>query len=164
LNETEIEAQKISTTSLMPADSIATLNETDFEDLVAFLAALGKEGRFNVSSERFVRRWVTPDGKPVFSRVDGSLPLTDFEGNVVSFEIDVMQAGPIGIHVENQNGLRITLNEMKDNLRAENIINDLPQGTHRFTFKIGNRKNREMIRVKLFDVETSKAHASIRNQ
>ena len=163
LNEEEIEAQKVSTTSLMPADSVAKLSQSDFDDLVAFLSALGKSGPFQVSNQRFVRRWQTPDGKSIYSRVDGSLPIADIDGKQVFFNIEVTQAGPIGIHVENPNGLRITLNEMKDNLRAEKIVTDLPVGVHRFMFRIGNRNNRKTIRAKLFDVAGSSAQAVLRN-
>ena len=98
----------------------------------------------------------------MYSQVDGTLPLSDVKGNRVTGEIEVTVAGTIGIHVENPEGLRITRNEMTDNLRAEKIVADLPVGVHRFNFRI-SRKNRESLRVKLFDVEGSTGKAILKN-
>lgn len=162
-DEDDIEDQKISTVSLMPADLTAELTQTNFIDLIAFLSSLGKDGPFKVPTEKFIRRWKQSDGGVVFSRVDGSLPLDSVAGNTVSFEIEVIQPGTIGVHVENPNGLRITRNEMKDNLRAEKIIGDLPKGVHRFTIQLLNRK-RKSLKIKLFDVEKSNGVANLVNQ
>lgn len=157
-NEDDIEAQKIGTISLMPDDLTSNLNQSEFVDLASFLSSLGKDGPFKVSSDRLVRRWILPDGKIVFSRVDGTLPLSEFKPRIVSCEIEVTVAGAIGMHVENPAGLRITRNESQDNLRAEKIVSDLPVGIHRFHFQIPG-KNRESLRVKLFEVEGSAGKA-----
>ena len=160
-DESEIDDQKISPVSLMPADLVSELSQTEFVDLVAFLSALGKDGPYKVSSERLVRRWMLPNNKLGFSKVDGSLPL---EGeSEVSFEINVTKAGVIGIQVDNPNRLRITLDDMKDNLRAEKIVSDLPIGRHQYHFEIRGKK-RAMIRVKLIEVEGSEGYAEIVNQ
>ena len=76
-DDEDIEAQKMSTLSLMPTDLTANLNQTEFVDLAAFLAELGKDGPFKISSELFVRRWNLPTGQAVYSQVDGSLPLSE---------------------------------------------------------------------------------------
>ncbi len=163
-DEDNIEGQKISPVSLMPTDSTNSLSDADFIDLATFLSELGKEGQFKISSEPFVRRWITETNAPIFSRVDGSLPMNELAGQIASFEIDVTQAGSIGVHIENPGGLRITLNDMKDNLRAQQIVKNLPQGTHRFTFQIMNKGKRESLRVKLFDVPDSTGRATVINQ
>ncbi|MFT7632105.1 MAG: putative heme-binding domain-containing protein [Mariniblastus sp.] len=157
--EADIEEHKISTLSLMPVDSIGSLSDAETVDLVAFLAQLGKEGRYKVSNQRYVRNWFDGQGTPFYTKVDGSLPLREVSDASVSFELNVTTAGPIGVLVENPDGLRITLDGLKDNLRAEQIVKDLPVGKHRFSFQFGNQRKRETLRVRLFEVEGSQGHA-----
>jgi putative heme-binding domain-containing protein len=161
--EEDIEEQKISTTSLMPAELTDRLSRSEFVDLIAFLSSLGKEGPFKVSSEPLVRRWIMDDQSVRYSRVDGILPVSDISGAHVVFEFDVTAEGTIGIHVENSNGLRITLDDMTDNLRAEKIVKDITKGRHRIKIRV-NKANREGMRIKLFDVEGSKGRAELVNQ
>ncbi|MFK7770087.1 MAG: PVC-type heme-binding CxxCH protein [Mariniblastus sp.] len=160
-DKSEIDDQKISPVSLMPADLVSELTQGEFVDLVTFLSALGKDGAYKVSSERIVRRWVMSDGSLRYSKVDGGLPI---EGaKQVSFELNVTKGGVIGIQIENPDGLRVTLNDMKDNLRADKIVSDLPAGRHQFHFDIKG-KNRDSIRVRLIDVDGSDGYAEIVNQ
>jgi hypothetical protein len=164
IDAAEVEDRKINNTSLMPADLMKEIRRDEFIDLVAFLAALGKDGPYKVPATRFNRRWLMEDGSAIVSRVDGSLPVAEMKGNVATMEIDVTSAGMIGLEVENPRGLRITRNEMKDNLLAKQIVVDLPIGVHRFHFQINNPKNRDSLRVKLIDVDGSPGRAKLINQ
>lgn len=85
----------------MPTDAVATLDRVDFLDLVRFLSELGKEGPYRISPEAWVRRWLSSENQIVYSRVNGSLPMADIQGNSVSFEFEVTQAGAIGFGLEN---------------------------------------------------------------
>jgi len=53
----EIESLTPSTISLMPAGLTQTLRRDELVDLVRFLSELGREGRYRVPTERFVRTW-----------------------------------------------------------------------------------------------------------
>ncbi len=160
----DVEGRKINNTSLMPADLMKEIGRDEFVDLVAFLSALGKDGPYKVPATRFNRRWLMQDGSAIFSRVDGSLPVAEMTGNVATMEIEVTSPGLVGLEIDDPNGLRITRNEMKDNLRAKQIVVDLPVGIHRFHVQINNVKNRDSLRVKLIDVEGSPGRAKLINQ
>jgi putative heme-binding domain-containing protein len=91
--------------SLMPPGLTASLDQTEFINLVGFLTKLGESGNYRVPNTRFVRRWeTTPEDisltfktKPdvlvvskkdkskiawqsVYSKVSGELPLEDLTG------------------------------------------------------------------------------------
>ncbi|WP_026632978.1 PVC-type heme-binding CxxCH protein [Dyadobacter alkalitolerans] len=86
--------------SLMPPGLTASLDQTEFINLVGFLTKMGESGDFRVPNTRFVRRWesvtadkqtanrmsegaftVTKSAKviyaPVYSKVSGELPLDE---------------------------------------------------------------------------------------
>ncbi|MCF2497630.1 PVC-type heme-binding CxxCH protein [Dyadobacter chenhuakuii] len=86
--------------SLMPPGLTASLDQTEFINLVGFLTKMGESGDFRVPNTRFVRRWetvtadkqtasrmsegaftVTKSSKviyaPVYSKVSGELPLDE---------------------------------------------------------------------------------------
>jgi len=157
----DVEGKKISPISLMPADLTNGLTEKEFVDLAAFLSQLGKEGPYKIATEVFVRKWNAEDGTPLFSKVDGTLPVSELKGNMVSFDFNVTKPGAIGFEVANPDGLRITLDDMKDNLRAKRIVKDLPVGQHRFTFKVINKAARKSLSVKLIDVKDSSGRAVV---
>ena len=135
-----IEKKEISPVSLMPPGLTASLRKDEFIDLISFLSALGKEGEYKVPSGRQVRRWrvlpkdsrtsgliktkgiqFTLNGKnnlpwkPVYSYVDGGLPLAEMGINngfnyslsIAKFEIEVSVAGKIGIRLKNPKGLQL---------------------------------------------------------
>ena len=135
-----IEKKEISPVSLMPPGLTASLRKDEFIDLMSFLSALGKEGEYKVPSGRQVRRWrvlpkdsrtsgliktkgiqFTLNGKnnlpwkPVYSYVDGGLPLAEMGINngfnnrlsIAKFEIEVSVAGKIGIRLKNPKGLQL---------------------------------------------------------
>ena len=135
-----IEKKEISPVSLMPPGLTASLRKDEFIDLISFLSALGKEGEYKVPSGRQVRRWrvlpkdsrtsgliktkgiqFTLNGKnnlpwkPVYSYVDGGLPIAEMGINngfnnrlsIAKFEIEVSVAGKIGIRLKNPKGLQL---------------------------------------------------------
>lgn len=159
----DIEGKKISPVSLMPAELTDELSDKEFADLAAFLCELGKEGAYKTTSVPWVRTWQNEKGAPVISRVDGSLPMSDLVGQSVSFEFEVTKAGAIGIEIDQPDGLRITLDDFKDNLRAKQVVKNLPQGMHRFNFKIMNKGKRDALRVRLFEPDNSTGRAVLRN-
>lgn len=153
----DVDERTVSPTSIMPADLTARLARDEFVDLIAFLSALGKEGPFKVPQNRLVRRWIADD-QMLYSRVDGSLPVTDLPGRSVSFEIEVTAPGTVGLQIGNVEGLRITRGAQEDNLRAERIVLDLPKGRHRFSIDRTGKRTAPLS-VEVVDVEGSPAHA-----
>ena len=139
-----IDERQRSPTSLMPSDLVAKLPRRDFVDLIAFMTALGKEGPFKVPAQVYVRQWRTDDGKTMYSKVDGTLPAAAVKGKTATFEIEVTTPGPIALRVNAWSGLRITRNDLKDNLRAERIVQDLPIGRHRFNFAVPDRRTKPL--------------------
>ena len=134
----------------MPTDLVAKLPRGQFIDLLSFLSSLGKEGPFKVPANRYGRRWLMQDGSTVYSRVDGSLPIEDMKGKVATLEIEVTTPGAIALRVDGWDGLRITRDDLKDNLRAERIVQDLPVGRYRFHFEVTGRRT-QPLRVELLD-------------
>ena len=162
-SDEEIEEQKISNQSLMPTDAVATLDRVDFLDLVRFLSELGKEGPYRISPEAWVRRWLSSENQIVYSRVNGSLPMADIQGNSVSFEFEVTQAGAIGFGLENGEGLRITLDGEKDNLQATRIIKDLKPGKHSLHIRLNGKNKRAPLRIRLLELPNSYGKARLLN-
>lgn len=140
-----------SPTSLMPSELVVKLPRGEFVDLIAFLSSLGKDGPYKIPTNQYARKWEMADGSTVYSRVDGSLPVSDIKGNTAIMEVEVTTAGAVALQVANWNGLRITRNDLKDNLRAERIVQDLPVGRHRFTFQIMGRRA-EPLRVEVLNM------------
>jgi putative heme-binding domain-containing protein len=160
----DIEERAMSMTSLMPADLTAKLPRDEFIDLVRFLNMLGKDGPYKVPANRFVRRWIASDEQPLFSRVDGALPLEDVPGGrIVSFEIDVSAPGSVALQLNSPEGLRVTRGAQTDNLRAEKILLDLPVGRHRFTIEKNGPRSKPLS-VEVVDVPGSAGHAEPANR
>lgn len=99
--------------SLMPPGLTASLDQTEFINLVGFLTKLGESGDFRVPNTRFVRRWESVTGdkqaaakmsegsflatkgqkitaQPVYSKVSGELPvdeLPEMESGTKQFSV-----------------------------------------------------------------------------
>ncbi|MEM7785522.1 MAG: hypothetical protein AAF623_19400, partial [Planctomycetota bacterium] len=159
----DVEEKRISRTSLMPTDLMNGVSKAEFIHLVAFLSSLGKEGRFKVSNEKLVRRWIQEDETVIYSFVNGELPREIARGKTLSFDFEVTNSGTIGFEIENPDGLRITLDDMKDNLRAKKILKDMDQGIHRIHIRVLGRNN-DPLKVRLIDVEGSQGRAKLVNQ
>ncbi|WP_138480678.1 PVC-type heme-binding CxxCH protein [Dyadobacter bucti] len=99
--------------SLMPPGLTASLDQTEFINLIGFLTKLGESGDFRVPNTRFVRRWESVTGdkqaaakmsegsflvakgqkiiaQPVYSKVSGELPideLSEMESGAKQFSV-----------------------------------------------------------------------------
>jgi len=144
--------------SLMPAGLTASLKRHEFVDLVAFMAALGKEGDFKAPSNAYIRKW-SIDDQPIYSRVDGSLPADAIRGKTVRFTIDVTAPGTIELRLNDTSAVRVTRDGHAENIRAERMRLTLSEGRH--TLAIDVRKGRQVpLRVEVAEVEGSAGRAT----
>ena len=146
--------------SLMPPALTASLRRDEFVDLVRFLSELGKEGRYKVQEDGTVRRWRTaqplPDmwrwmnlkgvrgfaeaaGEltwvPVYSQVDGSLPLREAtvfkvgaeEYCILQAEVETPAAGPVALRLDDPSGVQLFVGTQAVEAAAE-MKAELPAG------------------------------------
>ncbi|WP_166826922.1 PVC-type heme-binding CxxCH protein [Thalassoroseus pseudoceratinae] len=183
--------------SLMPAGLTEKLTQTEFVDLIAFLSGLGKAGSSSVSQTPVARRWEVmqatteakhqlrrtsydaaannPDAfawKPVYSRVNGDLPIADLpvmnqlrgprSGEpVVAFartELDVTTEGEVVLRLNSPNGLRIWL-DSKPLEPAESMTVPLKTGRHWLTVAVLTEHRKKPVRLELQPATDSKAQA-----
>ena len=188
-----IEKKEISPVSLMPPGLTASLRKDEFIDLMSFLSALGKEGGYKVPPGRVVRRWrtlpkdsktsgliktkgiqYTLNGKnnlpwkPVYSFVDGGLPLAEMGINngfnnrlsIVKFEIEVSISGKIGIRIKNPEGLQLlTGGEMIE--AKKNSSFTFSQGRHEIYVIVDNDIRESDLFIKIVDVDGSQGAAEL---
>ena len=188
-----IEKKEISPVSLMPPGLTASLRKDEFIDLMSFLSALGKEGGYKVPPGRVVRRWrtlpkdsktsgliktkgiqYTLNGKnnlpwkPVYSFVDGELPLAEMGINngfnnrlsIVKFEIEVSISGKIGIRIKNPEGLQLlTGGEMIE--AKKNSSFTFSQGRHEIYVIVDNDIRESDLFIKIVDVDGSQGAAEL---
>lgn len=136
VNKGQIDEQLTQSASLMPNGLTDSLTRGEFLDLVAFLTALGKRGRFSVPTRETVRVWETLDPaasgrisgtdladfesgpwRPLFTRAGGDLPLNevarvDIQGEpwrLARFRLDVHRRGPVAIEIGCQSAVRVWL-------------------------------------------------------
>lgn len=159
----EIDDRAISTLSLMPADVTAKLNNNEMLDLVVFLSSLGKEGPYKVPQKRLVRRWLTDQVETPYSRVDGMLPLTNFPGGEIGFELNVSSPGKIGLHLREPDGLTLKWNDQVIPVRDDVAEIDLPQGRQRLTLTVPAGRSTPLL-VELIDLPGSSGNAEPANQ
>jgi putative heme-binding domain-containing protein len=91
--------------SIMPAGLADLLTDGEFLDLVRFLSELGKPP-FAVTAAPAIRRWRTPAGEPVYSRVSGDLPAS---ATAVEGEIHVVTPGSVRFRLNTAAGLKLWL-------------------------------------------------------
>ena len=188
-----IEKKEISPVSLMPPGLTASLRKDEFIDLMSFLSALGKEGEYKVPPGRSVRRWrtlpkdsktsgliktkgiqYTLNGKnnlpwkPVYSFVDGGLPLAEMGINngfnnrlsIAKFEIEVSIPGKIGIGIKNPKGLQLlTGGEMIE--AKKNSSFTFSQGRHEIYVIVDNDIRESDLFIKIVDVDGSQGAAEL---
>lgn len=188
-----IEKKEISPVSLMPPGLTASLRKDEFIDLMSFLSALGKEGEYKVSAGRSVRRWrtlpkdsktsgliktkgiqYTLNGKnnlpwkPVYSFVDGGLPLAEMGINngfnnrlsIAKFEIEVSIPGKIGIRIKNPEGLQLlTGGEMIE--AKKNSSFTFSQGRHEIYVIVDNDIRESDLFIEIIDVDGSQGAAEL---
>ena len=188
-----IEKKEISPVSLMPPGLTASLRKDEFIDLMSFLSALGKEGEYKVPPGRSVRRWrtlpkdsktsgliktkgiqYTLNGKnnlpwkPVYSFVDGGLPLAEMGINngfnnrlsIAKFEIEVSIPGKIGIGIKNPKGLQLlTGGEMIE--AKKNSSFTFSQGRHEIYVIVDNDIRESDLFIEIVDVDGSQGAAEL---
>jgi putative heme-binding domain-containing protein len=188
-----IEKKEISPVSLMPPGLTASLRKDEFIDLMSFLSALGKEGEYKVPPGRSVRRWrtlpkdsktsgliktkgiqYTLNGKnnlpwkPVYSFVDGGLPLAEMGINngfnnrlsIAKFEIEVSIPGKIGIRIKNPEGLQLlTGGEMIE--AKKNSSFTFSQGRHEIYVIVDNDIRESHLFIEIVDVDGSQGVAEL---
>ncbi|WP_437206518.1 PVC-type heme-binding CxxCH protein [Planctomicrobium sp. SH664] len=162
----EIDERVMSPVSIMPADLTGKLARDEFVDLVAFLSALGKEGKYKVPQNRFVRRWTTPAGEQILSQVNGQLAATDFPAErSVLFTLQVTTPGKIGLKVNSERALYLTLDGADQNLLAEKAVTvvDLPAGLHTFKLSMFGHR-RDPISIEIIDLDGEAGHAEVVNR
>ncbi len=182
-----VEEENVVNRSMMPAGLVANLSRAELVDLVRFLAALGKD--VTVSNEPLVRRWRSlaaasanappaaivdagsaVEWKPVYSRVDGSLPLSELEAasdgrRWVFFEVEVTTPGRIRFEIEGLSPDRRASTELwfggsRVAGDSRHIVN-APSGVHRVTLAIDARSGGEGVTVALVGVPGSAANARV---
>ncbi len=186
------EKKEILPVSMMPAGLTATLRRDEFVDLVRFLSELGKEGGYKVGSERKVRTWQVVDyndglsdairrkgltasiiadsawpWRPLYSQVNGDLPLGEFGENVgfnnsklalARFQIDVTGEGEIGFKVANPQGVQVRFGDAMVDMEKGTLR--LGSGTHTGVAIIDRGLRDGGFSIELVDVPGSEAKAS----
>ena len=164
--------QKKDAGSLMPAGLTETLTRGEFLDLVRFLSELGKVGPYSVSKARLVRRWqVHPsdraesvaDWSPLYSRVDGTLPLDSLPPSEAPFparfELDVTTPGAVRFRLDSTSGIaEIRVDGSSIPVRPE-ILADLASGRHAVTLLFDPKSRPQAVRCAIEDAPGSPARA-----
>ncbi|TLV02729.1 PVC-type heme-binding CxxCH protein [Dyadobacter luticola] len=147
--------------SLMPPGLTASLDQTEFINLVGYLSKLGEPGAFRVPNIRLVRRWETTTnaaavtGKvaknakivwtSVYSKVSGELPIGDLpevagaggkQLSVVRFDIEVLTKGNVILALNAADGITASADSKPLKISDGNITADLTQGMHTITLLI----------------------------
>ena len=175
--------------SLMPPGLTATLRRDEFIDLVRFLSELGKDGAYKVQEDGTARRWRTAQplpemGRwlslkgtrgfadaaseltwlPLYSHVDGTLPITDaapFKAGgrtqaVLQTEIDVTTAGKVGLRLNDAAGLQIFAGNAAITPAAELSL-DLPAGRSTITIVVDAAARKTPLKLSTFRPDGSPA-------
>ena len=169
--------------SLMPKGLSSLLTRAEFVDLVRFLSELGKPGAYVIRPTPSIHRWralkTTPEeigdvlqadvGQwlPVYSTVDGALPLNDIVALTsekvayVQGEIAASAAGPITFRFNSDKGLSAWLDDQPLPAGDAPTV-DVGEGTHRLTIKVDTTaRERAPIRVEVVKPEGSSAEFSV---
>ncbi|MFK7844221.1 MAG: PVC-type heme-binding CxxCH protein [Rhodothermales bacterium] len=164
-----IKEQKILPGSLMPAGLIASLTKEEFINLTSFLSQLGENGDFRLPAAQYVRKWQTAPlpsagwsldaindatskkGRLLFSRVDGSLPMSDLQvqtdpqtQSLLWFEVEVQEAGKINLAANSNLGLQFSVKNEQLPFENGSLSFSLPSGTHSVGIVIDHEKRGDM--------------------
>ena len=85
------------------------------------------------------------------------MPIDKAAGKIITIEIKVTTPGKIGLKLSDTMLRRVTRGDQKDNLRAEQIVADLPVGVHQFHF--GMPSKRPPFSIEIIDLPGSKGVA-----
>jgi len=186
--------------SMMPAGLTEKLTRNELVDLVRFLSSLGKPGPYAVGKSRVVRRWralsPTKDAMrrlqrtryssvtdpaddtfrwdPIYSHVDGALPVGELPEFRVRFrvrpdergvafvraELNVTTGGRCRLLLGSVDGLTLWVDQNPIDVKSTTDLN-LTSGRHLITFAIDLGRRAEDRRVELIDLEGSPARAQI---
>jgi putative heme-binding domain-containing protein len=190
LRSAQVKSKFISPVSMMPPGLTASLQPEEFSHLVAFMAQLGKPGRFSSRNAGFVRSFevLISDGseadamdpeavvenparfqwRPAFALVNGAIPLDDtsvFDGGerVLRFAIEVTTAGLVSLRLKNGQHVRVWQGREELGFRRGNVRLNLSKGTHQLILHAGAENLSALISVELRDVKGSKAVAKLRS-
>ena len=171
----------------MPPGITDVLSRRDFVDLARFLTELGKSPGFRVPTRETVRVWQalqsdTPitanqlvDGNvnvdsgtwsPAFSRADGSLPLDELQtlkldgkdSFVVQFQLDVHQAGKVGLQIDSRTPHEVWIDGRLVLNRGQQLVADVKTGSHRVVLAIkASNGAAPPLRVERLDLPESSA-------
>ncbi len=189
LRSDQVQSKFISPVSMMPPGLTASLQPEEFSHLVAFMAQLGKPGRFSSRTAGFVRSFevLIPGGseadpldpeaavenpsrfqwRPAFALVNGQIPLDDTSvfdrgERVMRFAIEVTTKGLVSLRLKNNENVRVWQNREELRFRRGNARLDLSKGTHHFVLHVAAENEADWISVALRDVRGSKAVAQLR--
>ncbi|MBA3314623.1 MAG: c-type cytochrome [Planctomycetaceae bacterium] len=178
--------------SLMPKGLVKFMTRQEFVDLVRFLAELGKPGTpYAVRSQPIVQRWrllVDPpasfedslpdeatfrdelppiaasDWQPLYSRVDGNLPLSDITAGedrprYLLAEIDVRSSGAVGLKFDDAGGLDVWVNGDHIDTLSRQLATEFPEGRQTIVVRVDPEMRTAPLKVELFRPEGSSAVA-----
>lgn len=177
--------------SLMPKGLVKFMTRQELLDLVRFLSELGKPGTpYALRSAPTVQRWrvladppaafveSVPDEatfresvpaidaanwKPVYARVDGSLPLAELTSGgeqpvYLLAEFDVRTSGAVGLRFDSTEGLDLWVNGDHIDTLSRNFATEFPDGRQAVVLRVGPKARTEnSLRVELFQPEGSAA-------
>jgi putative heme-binding domain-containing protein len=189
LRSAQVKSKFISPVSMMPPGLTASLQPEEFSHLVAFMAQLGKPGRFSSRNAGFVRSFevlisdvseagaMDPEAvvenpsrfqwRPAFALVNGAIPLDDTSvfdrgERVLRFAIEVTTEGPVTLRLKNGQNVRVWQGREELAFRRGNVRLNLSKGTHQLILHAGAENLDAWISVELRDVKGSKAVAKLR--
>jgi len=175
--------------SLMPDGSIDALTTKEIVDLAAFMSKLGKAEEFSIGNQKYLRSWKTLTysnqslhainrtsnntvaaghasfvWKPVFSQVDGGVPLAELprfhphrnqpEFVYLQTDIDVASGGTFRFALEGPEGLSVWLDGKPIPTAAELEANWQP-GVHQLTLAVNLGQRKETVKVRLLEEQSS---------
>lgn len=174
--------------SIMPQGLVDQMTRQEFLDLCRFVSELGKPGPFATPNIAVFRTWrvlslPNPDlhqltgadiarltrdpaaiWAPVYSKVNGELPLNDLgpaSTVLVQTRMEVGTGGQLKLTLNSPAGLTLWLDDQEIPVSQETVINVSP-GSHTLTFRVDKRlRNEQGLRVVLENVPGSPARAQV---
>lgn len=162
--ESQVQSRTVVPVSLMPPALTASLDRSEFRDLVAYLSSLGRDGAYKAPSNAFVRRWKIED-RVTFSRVDGSLPPDEVKGRTLRYTIEVTTPGKIALLLDDPASVTVTHSGRETPIQASSglirkgrMVLDLPRGRHHFDVQVSPRR-KAPLRIEVVEVSGSPGRA-----
>jgi len=181
--------------SLMPKGLIKFMTRQELLDLVRFLSELGKPRTpYALRSRPTVQRWRVlaqlPESftkgipseavfrkdappiddsvwQPVYSRVDGTLPLSELTGGgkqpvYLLAEVDVRKGGAVGLRFDSLEGLDLWVNGDHIDSLSRNFTTEFTEGRQSFAIRVDPAKrSTATLRAEVFVPRISTAEAEV---